>query len=274
MINQDQDQSLGKLRIQKIPLSKKVLMKRKSSFVIKLSVLVLVFFVVMVRSIPDLDFWKLLQLLPFIIFVELCVLAQPAISIWWYERWKFKFSLYDNGIVVDAKGIEHIAKYEDVKIAKITRLVSQQRGGLGLGWPEYTLQMPDGFTKTLLPMSCEDYGAYQEMFECALDLSYQVILPQAREKLNAGESLEFGLFHLSGDGIQCGEKKFLWTDGYFVEFKYDLGEFSTGTFKLDRENAGMFANQPRQHYAGVNHPLVFIDLLKSMNKLAEDNILH
>jgi len=267
-MNQQQQQSLGSLRFQKIPLPNRVLMARKRSFVIKLSVLVLAFFVVMGLLVPD--FWKIW---PFIIFVELCIFGPLAVSLWAYERWKFNFFLYDHGIVVKAKGTEHIAKYEDIKITKITGLISKKGSRLALGPSGYTLQFPDGFTRRI-HLGCEEYGEYLEMAEHALQLSYQVVLPRAKEKISAGESLEFGAFHLSRDSIQCGENKFLWADGYFVEFKYHLGEFSTGTFKVTRANAGLFSDQPSRLYVHVNHALVFIDLLKSMNKFADENILN
>jgi hypothetical protein len=262
-------QHLGPLRSEKIPSNNKFFTSKKGSFVIKLSGVVLVFCIVMGLLTPD--FWKAW---PLIIIIELCIVGSRALSLWLYERWKFKFFLYDYGIVVNENGIDHIAKYEDIKITKNTQLFTQQGSRIRLLPSEYTLKFPDGFTKSLRPYFCEEYDEYRRIFECAIDFSYKSILPQARENLNAGESLEFGIFHLNRDGIQYGEKRFLWTDGYFVEFQYHLGEFSTGTFKVTYKNAGLFAAQPSQHYVGFNNPLVFIDLLKSMNKLAEENILH
>lgn len=265
-MNQEQEQSLGQLHFRKTPLSVKVLIARKRSFAIMLSGLVFVFFIMMGLLVPN--FWKIW---PAIIFVELCIFAPLAASLWAYERWKFDFFLYECGIVVEAKGILHIAKYEDIEITKITGLLSRKGGGYLLAPSTYTLKLADGFTRRI-HLGCEEYGEYQKMTELALQFSYQVILPKFREKLNAGENLEFGVFHLSRDGIQCNGENFLWADGYFVKFKYHLGEFSTGTFKVMRENSGMLANQPSRHYMGVNHALVFIDLLKSMNKFTDENI--
>jgi hypothetical protein len=155
IMNQEQQQNLGQLHFQKIPLSTKSLIAKKRSFLIIVFGLVFVFDLVM--GVLVAGFWKAW---PLIGLVELCFVVPTAISLWLYKRWKFNFFLYEYGLVIKVQGVEHL-----------------------------------------------------------------------------------------------------------IEFKYYLGEISTGAFKVARANGELFSAQPCQPYSRIHNALVFINLLESMDKL-------
>lgn len=251
--------NLSQLLHQATPLTRRQFLRRRCSFGIKISLIVLVFFIAMTFLIPEFR-----AVWPFFIFVEFVIFGILGAYLLAYERWKFELAVYEHGVIAQTSVGKHMAQYKDLKVWKGTSIISQ-KGGIRLGPSLYTLQFPDGFQRRI-SIVYDGYYAYQELAEQILETLNQTYFTQALATLNAGENLEFGIVTLNREGLKVTDKKFLWSDGYSVTLSYFLSEPSTGTFRVKRQNGGLL-DGAGVIYSGVPNAPIFLGLLQQLDKL-------
>ncbi len=206
----------------------------------------------------DRDISLLVWLLRIVLFEGMLLFfTLPAIALILLYR-SCALYLYEHGAIEQIGSWQWVAEYSEIKVwERIVDLVIN-----GKKWPtskQYSVQFPKAWKHPLMYLT-DGNGYYHPIAEKLMQLVCQAQLPGLTEAFQSGETVRFGNVFLNRDGIKIGSQSFIWSDGYSVKLQ-------NGTFTVKQGKGSFLSKQASISYSSIPNVYVFVELLRSIQKL-------